>query len=70
MFLSFPLIRYYTNVHTGETTFTEPTLPAAPEGWSVYEHGDDGEHYFQHDAADGATQWHHPHDEDPEQQHQ
>ena len=54
---------YYNNDHTGKTTFTKPTLPAAPEGWSVYAHGDDGGHYFENDA--GGKQWHHPHDDDP-----
>ena len=55
---------YYNNDHTGETTFTKPTLPAAPEGWSVHAHGDDGEYYFENDA-DGELQWHHPHDPNP-----
>ena len=56
---------YFRNDHTGETTWDEPTLPAAPEGWSVHAHGDEGHHYFQEDADGGATQWHHPHDEAP-----
>ena len=55
---------YYNNDHTGFTTFTKPTLPAAPEGWSVLPHGDDGEYYFQNDAGGGESQWHHPHDEE------
>ena len=54
---------YYNNDYTGETTFTKPTLPAAPEGWSVHVHGDEGHHYYQHDADDGGTHWHHPHDD-------
>ena len=54
---------YYSNDHTGETTFTKPMLPAPPEGWSVHAHGDEGEHYFQHDASGGGSQWHHPHDD-------
>ena len=53
------------NDHTGETTFTKPMLPAPPEGCSVHAHGDEGQHYFQHDASGGGTQWHHPHDDDP-----
>ena len=56
---------FYNNDHTGETTFTKPMFPAPPEGWSVFAHGDDGECYFQQNAADGRTQWHHPHDDDP-----
>jgi hypothetical protein len=40
-------------------------LPAPPEGCSVHAHGDEGQHYFQHDASGGGTQWHHPHDDDP-----
>jgi len=50
------------------TTFTKPTLPAAPEGWSVFKHGDDGDHYFQNNVGKCATQWHHPHDPDPNDQ--
>ena len=52
---------FYTNVHTGEKVWEKPTLPAPPAGWSVHAHGDGGEHYFQHNAGGGATQWHHPH---------
>ena len=54
---------YFVNDHTGESTWDPPTLPAAPEGWSVHAHGE--HHYFQDDAGGGATQWHHPHDDAP-----
>ena len=54
---------YFVNDHTGESTWDPPTLPAAPEGWSVHAHGD--HHYFQDDVGGGATQWHHPHDDAP-----
>ena len=57
--------KYFNNDYTGETTYEKPMFPAPPEGWSVHAHGDEGHHYFQHDASGGGTQWHHPHDDDP-----
>ena len=56
---------YFNNDYTGETTYDKPMFPAPPEGWSVHAHGDAGEHYFQHDAEGGGTQWHHPFDDVP-----
>ena len=55
--------KYFNNDYTGETTYEKPMFPAPPEGWSVHAHGDEGHHYFQHDASGGGTQWHHPHDD-------
>ena len=59
-------ITYYHNDHTQHTQWEKPTLPAPPEGWSVHPHGDTLKHYWQHDAAGGATQWHHPGDDSDE----
>ena len=57
--------RYYSNDHTRETTYDKPVLPAPPEGWSVHKSrsGKHGTHFWQHDAGDGETQWHHPFDD-------
>ena len=55
---------YYQNDYTLDTTWDKPTLPAAPEGWSVLvDESNDDQHYYQHNAT-GNTQWEHPHDAD------
>jgi hypothetical protein len=52
---------YYTNVHTGETTFNMPQLPAAPQGWITRPSSKHG-HYYKNSITGDKT-WDHPHDE-------